>query len=151
MTLFAPRALAGLALALLAGTAQAGPSVDVLAALPAVRQAGGVDYITGGIGRDEVAAMRAASASWALALELFRDVGGRPAFTTGVKFSLVGGQGTPVLQATSDGPFFFAQLPPGRYTVFATLGRETLEREVEVVAGQTSRLQLRWSAAAAAR
>lgn len=142
------RGVAALILALATGLAAAAPG-DPLAALPKVRLAGQVEVLTGGIGADEAAAMRAASSAWPLALEFYREAAGRPAFTTGVKVSIADAQGRPVVQATSDGPFLFVKLPPGRYTVFATLGTETVERDVEVNPGKTARANLRWGSAPA--
>lgn len=149
MTRTLPRVISSLWLALALPMAQAAPPADPLAALPQAKTVGSIEMLTGGIGVSEATAMRAAAKAWPLALEFYRELGGRPAFTTGVKVSIADAQGAPVLQASSDGPYFFVKLPPGRYTVFATLGTQTVERDVEIQPGKTTRANLRWTGAAA--
>jgi len=128
--------------ALLAGgaLAQAG------APLPPVHNSGPVEYLSGGIGADESAAIQSASRQWPLALEFAIKDRQRADFAADVKVRIRDARGDEVLQATSEGPFLLARLAPGSYAVEATLAGQTLSRKVNVKAGQSSREMFLWGA-----
>lgn len=133
-----------LACAALAASAQ--PS-----ALPAVqRGAAGVEYVTGGIGRDESSAFDAAAAQWPLALEF--AVGGgaaeRAQFAADVQVAVRDARGRAVLEAVSGGPFLLARVAPGTYTVEAALQGRAQRRQVTVRQGASARAMFNWPAAA---
>jgi len=125
-----------------AALAQAG------APLPPVQTSGPVEYLSGGIGADESAAMRKASGQWPLALEFAIQDRQRADFAADVKVRIRDARGNEVLQATSEGPFLLARLAPGNYAVEATLAGQTLQRKVDVKAGQSSREVFLWAAGA---
>jgi hypothetical protein len=53
--------------------------------------------------------------------------------------------GAPVLEAVSQGPWFFAKLPPGRYRVRATTLGHSLQQVAQVSATGQTRLTFSWS------
>ncbi|AWV04710.1 carboxypeptidase regulatory-like domain-containing protein [Burkholderia sp. JP2-270] len=80
---------------------------------PIVRN--GVAYITGGIGQDEVTAFRDVAPRYNLRLTFASKTG---QYLSDVDVTLSSGKST-VLDVHTSGPFLFARVPPGRYTVSA--------------------------------
>ena len=130
--------------ALLAGGALA----QADAPLPAVRTSGQVQYLSGGIGADESAAIRKAAGQWPLALEFAIKDKQRASFAADVTVRIRDARGNEVLQAVSEGPFLLARLAPGSYAVDATLAGQTLHRRVDVKAGKSSRTVFLWATSA---
>jgi len=137
-------ACAALLGALLAG----GAIAQANAPLPPMRNSGPVEYLSGGIGADESAAIQSASRQWPLALEFAIKDRQRADFAADVKVRIRDARGNEVLQATSEGPFLLAKLAPGSYAVEATLAGQTLNRKVNVKAGQSAREVFLWDASA---
>ncbi|RKU05252.1 hypothetical protein C7H84_03705 [Burkholderia sp. Nafp2/4-1b] len=80
---------------------------------PIVRN--GVAYITGGIGQDEVTAFRDVAPRYNLRITFASKAGH---YLSDVDVTLLSGKSR-VLDAHTNGPFLFARVPPGRYTVSA--------------------------------
>jgi hypothetical protein len=114
------------------------------AELPPVRTANGIDYLSGGIGKDEAHAVERAAARWPLMMEFMQIDHHRTAFTADVSVRVRDAQGLAVFQTRSDGPLLLARLKPGRYTIEATASEETLRRSVTVRASHTARISFVW-------
>lgn len=115
--------------------------------LPVVRQAGAVRYISGGIGIDSADAMRAQRKDFPVAISfLFSDCGIKQ-FTAGVQVLIETAGGEPVLEAVTEGPYLFIDLPAGSYRLDARsdLG-EPQQRSFAVVAGKHLDLTVTWVA-----
>ena len=115
-------------------------------ALPPVQKSGAVEYLSGGIGLDESTAIKSASRQWPLSLVFSVQAAGKAEFASDVKLQISDAKGAPVLDATASGPFLLAKLPPGSYSLRATLAGNTLERKVQVKAGSSARVELVWPA-----
>ena len=63
-----------------------------------------------------------------------------------MKLEIRDAKGAPVLETTASGPFLLAKLPPGSYSLHATLAGKLLERKVQVKAGSSARVELVWPA-----
>jgi hypothetical protein len=114
--------------------------------LPPVQHSGAIEYLSGGIGVDESTAIESASKQWPLTLQFaIRDKQGA-AFAAGVAVKVRDAKGHTVLETTTGGPFLLAKLPPGDYSVDATLAGKTLHSKVNVKAGQPTRTVLLWPA-----
>ncbi|MCC8395734.1 carboxypeptidase regulatory-like domain-containing protein [Paraburkholderia sp. MMS20-SJTR3] len=96
--------------------------------MPPTQQQGDVSYVTGGVGRDESAALRQARRQWPLSLQF---TGPGSSYVADVQVRIAKG-GTTVLDTTSKGPYLLARVPPGRYTVTATYGSVTRKETVNV-------------------
>jgi len=103
----------------------------------------GIPYASGGVGLDERENLAAMSRNYSLKL-VFAATSGK--YTADVKVAIANSRGKEVLNAVSDGPWFFCNLPPGRYTVTATmLGKEKRNR-VSIGKGQRQRtLSFSWN------
>jgi hypothetical protein len=92
----------------------------------------GIAFVTGGIGRDKVEAFRAAASDYNLRAT-FSETGG--AFIANVGVELRDAQGKTLVTTRTQGPFFFAKVPPGTYEMVATYGDQTARRQLVVNAG----------------
>jgi len=134
-------AVAALAAAMLAGAQAASP-------LPAVHKAGRVEYLSGGIGKDEAGAIEQASRQWPLTLEFAVKDKRRDDFAADVHVLVRDAKGDTALDATAGGPFLLARLAPGRYAVDATLAGKTLHRKVSIERGHPAKAVFVWPSSA---
>lgn len=104
--------------------------------LPEARVAGGIPYLTGGIGAAESAAIRAAFKRYTLALTFARREDGHNVFLTDLPVVITDASGVAVFEATTDGPFLLVDLPAGAYQVSATSRGESRQAQVRIVAGE---------------
>ncbi|MEW6706435.1 MAG: hypothetical protein AB1430_16430 [Pseudomonadota bacterium] len=112
---------------------------------------GGIPFATGGIGREEVQALHAERKRYTLWVATLAKGSGAYLSDARLRITRLDAQ-APVLQATLDGPWFFAALPPGRYRVSASWGSDaiavaqTLETQVQVRAGHLRQAVFRFVA-----
>jgi hypothetical protein len=124
-------ALAAVALAALAGPA----SAAVKPQMPAEQYQGSVGYLTGGIGQSEAQAFERQMGRHRLAIELLEHAGRAEEFTADARVRIVDARDRKVLDTKAAGPFLLVDLPPGRYSVTATLKHRTLTKRAVVVTG----------------
>ena len=131
-----------LALALTLGAAAAQAS----AALPPIQHSGQAAYTSGGVGADEADAMQRASSHWPLTLEFAVQEASpaRAAYAADVSVDVRNAQGHTALQTVSNGPFMLAQLPPGRYTITATLDGKSLHETATVTPHHATKATFVW-------
>lgn len=91
---------------------------------------GGITFISGGVGMAEREALKNVEGDYNLRL-LFATQG-TGEFIADVKVTIRDSKGNVVLDAVSDGPSFFAKLPPGSYKVTADNKGEPQTRSVVV-------------------
>jgi hypothetical protein len=126
---------AGLALAPLASRAAE--------AMPEVRDYHGVAHVSGGVGLEERAQVEALGTEFSLKLTFALDT---RSFLSDVPVRIHDGAGQLVLEASSQGPLFFAELAPGTYTVEVGPPEALQRRQVQVVAGRQTRVTFLWRA-----
>ena len=114
--------------------------------LPAAQKSGEVEYLSGGIGKDESTAFEAESRAWPLALQFAVTGGQRAQFASDVQVTVRDAAGRTVLQTASHGPFLLVRLAPGRYNVEATLQGVAKRRQVNVRKGASTKVMLTWPA-----
>lgn len=114
--------------------------------LPPVHKMGSVEYLSGGIGLDESRAIESASRQWPLTLEFAAKDRQHADFLADVKVRVRDARGHDALEATSDGPFLVAKLPPGSYVVNATVGGKTLRENVVIKEHQPAKAVFFWPA-----
>jgi hypothetical protein len=78
----------------------------------------GIPYVSGGVGIDEREAFAAIGKDYSL--KLMFAIKSRE-YLSDVKVEISDGIGKKVLEAVADGPWFFTNLPPGKYTVTVTM------------------------------
>lgn len=141
-TLIRNAALAGTLGAMLLGGALA----QSASTLPPVHKTGSAEYLSGGIGLDESRAIQHASTQWPLTLEFAAKDRKHDDFLSDVKVRIRDTRGHEALEATSDGPFLLAKLPPGPYIVDATVGDKTLHENVTIRPRQPAKAVFVWPA-----
>jgi hypothetical protein len=118
-----------------AGPSFPGFSMEPSASPPQVNFYREIPYVSGGIGAEERDAVEAIGREHNLKLSFALQNGN---YLGNVNVVVKNGNGRPVLEAVSDGPLFFAQLPAGNYTIEATTRGETLKQTAYLsVRGQT--------------
>ncbi len=104
------------------------------------RRNGDILYITGGVGHAERMALDAMRAKYNFKLTNTESTG---AFVSYTRLSLMDTKGREILSADAD-PIFFAQLPPGRYTLRAEHEGQTKTQSFQVKPGKPTAVQLSW-------
>jgi len=113
--------------------------------LPEKQVIGGVPYVSGGIGADEAAAMKAMASHYALELDFIaRQRNGNGVYLAENKVMIRDHEGGIVLDTVADGPFLLTNLPPGQYTVEAVNGNQVQKRLVTLKPGRRALLVFEW-------
>jgi hypothetical protein len=131
---------AALALAVPALSADAQPmsrmAMDAKAGLPQYlpvprpMMQDGIPFMSGGVGIDARKAMESVASDYNLRLSFAaaRD----HHYVVDVDVVIADASGKPILDVADAGPLLYAQLPPGRYEVTATMGAERKTRMITV-------------------
>lgn len=112
------------------------------ATMPAEQHSMGIAYATGGVGAAEAKAFEQNLHKYPLAIELLEKAPAtkRDEFTANAQVSITDRTGKEVFKATAGGPFMLVQLQPGKYSLAATLGKQTIHRaNIVVEKGKTAR------------
>ena len=112
-------------------------------ALTEGRTTDGHRYVAGGIGTEEVDALRQEAPSFSLQLVTAARSG---AYLARTQIRILGQSSNVVLDTTIDAPWLLVDLPSGRYTLQATHEGKTIERRLNIGAGKPQRLVLHFDA-----
>jgi hypothetical protein len=93
----------------------------------------GIPYVSGGVGLEEREALAAKYGNYNLKL-MFAAKGGE--YLADIKVEISDSRGKKVLVATADGPWFFTNLPQGKYTVTVTTMGKEQQNKVTIGKGQ---------------
>ncbi|UHD16407.1 carboxypeptidase regulatory-like domain-containing protein [Thiocapsa bogorovii] len=83
-----------------------------------IKTDGGIRYVSGGVGESERSELDALSPEFNLHLMFATQGSGE--YLSAVRVNILDSNKRPVLTAESEGPWFYAQLPPGDYSVEVT-------------------------------
>jgi hypothetical protein len=116
---------------------------------PRLQSNGAVDYVSGGIGKEEADALKQHSADYALTLEFAsaRSAEGDTspgAYVADVKVDIRDAQGRQMLNTTSTGPLLLVRLPPGDYTVVADWNGVRKQHSVDIPDGARRHVVFMW-------
>jgi hypothetical protein len=109
---------------------------------PTPRTEGGVKYVSGGVGVDEVQALRSIQHEYNLRL-LFL-VQGSGEFLADVKVKIQDAKGKTVLDTVSDGPRFLAKLAPGSYRIIAESEGKQIIKSVRIPSKSSTSQSFFW-------
>ena len=119
---------AGLLIALVAPMLQAADEVEP----PKVRKQGGTTYVTGGSGEAQRKALFKIANKFPI--QLIFEVEGEVADISGVKVTLTDLSGNALIEAVSEGPYFYMNPPAGgRFTIDAEYNGEKQSRTKDLV------------------
>ena len=116
---------------------------------PEMQSNGAVDYVSGGIGKEEADALKQQSADYALTLEFAssRSAEGDVspgAYLADVKVDIRDAQGRQMLDTTAQGPLLLVRLPPGDYTVVADWNGVRKQHNVDLPEGARRHVVFMW-------
>lgn len=120
----------------------AAPSLHA-AGEPQIRQSGNISYVSGGVseeGRDSLQAVAQAQ-GFNLKLVLATRSG---AYLSDVGIVIKDRRGQRMLDAKSDGPWFYAKVPNGTYEVAASANGATVRKLVTIGTRSQNRVDFRW-------
>ena len=126
----------------LVGLGQVSSASTVFHAQPEVYTSAGISYMSGGIGEEERDTLAQLGQAYDLKL-IFADTTGH--YLSEVSVGITDERGHQILAAVSHGPWFFANLPAGRYHVLAAAQGYTREQIVQVSPQHQSRLAFSWA------
>lgn len=106
-----------------------------------VREDRGIRYVSGGIGVSEREELNTLADQFNLRLLFAVQTGN---YLADIRVNITNARGETVLNAKSEGPWFFAQLPPGAYTVDVDAMGRTQGQPVRINSGRQSRLNFFW-------
>lgn len=130
--------------ALSATTVLAAAHDSTKGAIPEEHRAGEVAYVSGGIGHEEALAMQHAAKGYPLELVFVQKVGKRNEYLAEMPVEITDVHHKVIFKGMSDGPYFLARLPEGRYVVSTHWGQWSFSRHV-TVGKQTERVVFEWS------
>ena len=119
-----------------AGFAAAAIPAVAAARMPAEQYDGSVGYVTGGAGRSQARMFERNMYKHALAVEVLQRAPRGSEFAPDAVVRIADARGRTVLDEMALGPFMLVDLPPGRYTVSATLRDQTLKQTAHLGTGQ---------------
>ena len=102
----------------------------------------GIPYVSGGIGLDEREAMSAIASEYNLKIVFALKEGN---YLADASVLIINAQGRTVLDAVSDGPWFYAKLPAGEYAVTATMMKKANTEKVQIKPAGQSVLRFYWT------
>lgn len=117
-------------------------SLVLFAALSAAASAAEIKAISGAVGLDDRESMMQSYADYNLHLA-FANAKGE--FLAGVRLAIRGANGSVVWRALSDGPYYFARLPQGKYEVTAEFGGKSHSLWVKVGANPGPLHHFHWN------
>jgi hypothetical protein len=129
--------------ALAAALATTWSMLPALAGTPQVQKYETVEYLTGGVGIDEVDAMHAVVKDYNLILQFAAKRSGE--FVADVDVNVRDRAGKTLLAVKSNGPCLFAKMPPGQYKVSANFEGKLQEKNASV-GKQRTELYFYWPA-----
>lgn len=99
-----------------------------------------VAYASGGVSEESRDNLNAIAGDFNLKVVMATKTG---EYLSDVDVVITDDRGRPMVSAVSDGPWFFARLPSGRYTVSAS-SNGAMQRKSVTVGDRQSRVDLRW-------
>ncbi len=107
-----------------------------------VQTAGGVSFVSGGVGTDSTDRLSSLAKDFNLKLVFALKSGD---YVSDVKVTIVDAAGKTVLDTTSEGPWFLTLLPVGNYKILATFAGKAEKRTIAVGADKLKTIDFRWA------
>jgi hypothetical protein len=105
---------------------------------------GNITYISGGVGKSAAEAMRSVAKDYALEVVFVQKQGQIEEFLAEVNVQIQDAQKNVVLDVVTDGPYFLANLPQGRYLVIAEYEGSVKRQWVRIGIKQHKKIVFWW-------
>lgn len=102
----------------------------------------GIRYVSGGIGEGERDELNALSNQFNLRLLFAMQGSGN--YLADIRVNILDSRGEAALSTESNGPWFFAQLPPGTYTIEVSIPDQLQRQTARIEGGRQSQLNFYW-------
>jgi len=112
--------------------------------VPAIQSNGAIQFISGGIGSDESAAMKAVAKNWPIYMEFSQRDGDKSAWVSEVSLVISDANGRQIFNKTIDGPIILMRLNPGQYTAQATYQNKMIKNQFNIEKDKHQRLSFQW-------
>ena len=109
-----------------------------------VQTAGGVSYVSGGVGKESIDRLISLASEFNIKLVFALKSGD---YLSGVRVGIADAAGKTLLDTLSEGPWFLARLPAGSYQVVATFEGSALKKQIAVGAAKLRTIDFRWTSA----
>ena len=106
-----------------------------------VQTAGGVSYVSGGVGTASIDRLSSLAGDFNLKLVFALKSG---EYVNGVRVAIADAAGKTLLDTTSQGPWFFTKLPVGDYQIVATFAGNAEKRTIAVGTEKLKTIDFRW-------
>jgi hypothetical protein len=107
-----------------------------------VQTAGGIPYVSGGVGTESMDRLNRVVGDFNLKLVFAAKSG---SYLSGVQVAISDVKGKEVLSKRSLGPWFLVKLPAGKYRIVATFAGNAEKREITVGAEKLTTIDFRWT------
>lgn len=107
-----------------------------------VQNAGGVSYVSGGVGTTSIDRLAALARDFNLKLVFALKSGD---YVSNVKVTIANAAGKTLVDTTSEGPWLMAKLPAGNYKIAATFAGNAEKRTIAVGAEKMKTVDFRWA------
>ena len=107
-----------------------------------VQTAGGVSYVSGGVGKESIDRLNSLASDFNLKLVFALKSG---SYVSGVKVTIADAAGKTLLDTMSEGPWFLTRLPFGNYQIVATFAGKAEKRTIAVGAEKFKTIDFRWA------
>lgn len=134
----------GSRIALFLGLLLASAPLRAQGTLPDAKIEGSVQYLSGGIGADEAAAINAESSGYALTVLFAESRNGRDVYLASVVVTLRDARGKLMLDTVTEGPYLLINLPAGRYQLIATHDGIPRQLALDIKSGVQQHHSLVW-------
>jgi hypothetical protein len=124
------------------GTRAVGFSSDAQASPLMAKDYEGISYVSGGIGLDEREAMQTMAQDYNLKIVFALRQGN---YLADIAVQIKDAAGKIVLDAVSDGPWFYAHLPAGHYTVTSSMAEKAENQKIEIKSTGHAMLYFYWT------
>ena len=105
-------------------------------------QQGGVIWVSGGVGEQELQQIRQMQGLYNLRLLFAMQGSGQ--YLAGIPVTIADARGTTLVSTTAEGPYFFAKLRPGRYKITAEHDGQAQTRTISVPASGAASQSFYW-------
>jgi hypothetical protein len=103
---------------------------------------GDIGFVSGGTSLDDRASLRGIAGAYNLRLTFAVQPSG--AYLAGIGVKLADANGRTLLDTVSDGPLFYAHVPPGRYRVTVTDGAQSQTSDLDVAPTSSAAQAFYW-------
>lgn len=107
-----------------------------------VQTAGGVSYVSGGVGTESIDRLSSLAGDFNLKLVFALKSG---EYVSDVKVGVADAAGKTLLDTTSEGPWLLTKLPVGKYQIVASFAGKAEKRTIAVGAGKLKTIDFRWA------